>query len=308
MISLIKRIYKKEPNLYGKYFLSLEADDEPAEEEVTEENKPKRNVKVVQVKPNNRRKHFADVEPEAGSSASDDAPDIDDTSFNDSDTETTPNEDVNDEGNEDNFADDQPDNTGGAEANEDPEETGDDANNDDNGEDTPETGDETNFADMGEEDSGDDAPETDDSGDNFADTSGGDDGGDNNDESSADTAQEESNEKKKPGIEYDSTRKYNLFKEYMSLYNAADNYISKLENILKNDLMQNQIICICVNNLRDIKDILYDFMTIKFQNSSYIQSLIFYQKMILSVQLIFKLLKISNETKNNKNKTNGSKQ
>lgn len=292
MISLIKRIYKKEPNLYGKYFLSLEADDEPAEEEVTEENKPKRNVKVVQVKPNNRRKHFADVGPEPNSAdpvevdtSSDDAPDMDDTSFDGSDTETTSNEPTDDRDdapdtggdNEGNFAD-EPDNT-------ESQTNTDDTNTGGDGDDSPETGDETNFADMG-----------------------GEDDGDSDADSSADTAQEESNEKKKPGVEYDSTRKYNLFKEYMSLYNATDNYISKLENILKNDLTQNQIIRICANNLRDIKDILYDFMTIKFQNSTYIQSLIFYQKMVLSVQLIFKLLKISNETKDKKNKTNGSKQ
>ena len=84
----------------------------------------------------------------------------------------------------------------------------------------------------------------------------------------------------------------------MSLYNACDNYISKLENVLKDDTIQNQIIRTSVNNLRDIKDIIYDYMTIKYPINSYIQSLLFYQKMKVSIQLIFALLKNS---KNNSN-------
>ena len=146
--------------------------------------------------------------------------------------------------------------------------------------DAPETGDETDFADAaGDETGTEDDGTTDDGGDTTAD-------------------QGNADEKAKPGAEYDSTRKYNLFKEYMSLYNACDNYISKLENVLKDDTIQNQIIRTSVNNLRDIKDIIYDYMTIKYPINSYIQSLLFYQKMKVSIQLIFSLLKNS---KNNSN-------
>ena len=101
-----------------------------------------------------------------------------------------------------------------------------------------------------------------------------------------------------PGVELDSTRKYNLYREFMSLYNACDNYISKLENILRNDYDENQIILISVNNLREIKDIVSDYMTIRFQINTYVQSLLFYQKMIVAVQLVFKLLKSINSKKN----------
>ena len=77
----------------------------------------------------------------------------------------------------------------------------------------------------------------------------------------------------------------------MSLYNACDNYISKLENVLKNDDEENQIIRISVKNLREIRDILSDYMTIRFQLNTYVQSLLFYQKMVVSVQLVFNILK-----------------
>ena len=93
-----------------------------------------------------------------------------------------------------------------------------------------------------------------------------------------------------PGVEYDSTRKYVLFKEYMSLYNALDNYIFKLEDNIKDDIVSNQIIKTSVNKLREIKEIVYDYIIIKFDNNTYIQSLLFYQNLVTSVQMVFKLL------------------
>ena len=100
----------------------------------------------------------------------------------------------------------------------------------------------------------------------------------------------QNNEKKKPGLEYDTTRKYNLFREYMSLYNAIDNYISKLDTNIKDDLAVNQLVKTAVSKLREVKDLTYDYMMIKFETNTYIQSLLFYQNLVVSVQLIFKLL------------------
>ena len=311
---MILRIRKNStPNLYGRYFLASEADDE-TEEEVKPETATRRNIKVVTVKPSNRTKQFADVE-------------IDGTE-NQDDTETTPPEETGGENDApmtddttDFTADDASENTtNNNDTNDVSPETGDTGgDNTETTDDAPETGDDTNFADTGVDDDttdatenspetdgdagGDDAPETGDDT-NFADVAG-DETGTEDDEGNTDDAngddaanQGTADEKSKPGAEYDSTRKYNLFKEYMSLYNACDNYISKLENILKDDTVQNQIIRTSVNNLRDIKDIIYDYMTIKYPINSYIQSLLFYQKMKVSIQLIFALLKNS---KNNSN-------
>ena len=107
---------------------------------------------------------------------------------------------------------------------------------------------------------------------------------------------------KGPGLEYDSTRKYNLFKEYMSLYNAIDNYISKLEDSISDDPITNQGIKLAVSKLREIKDLTYDYMMIKFEICTYVQSLLFYQNLVVSVQLVFKLIINSkkNSLKNNK--------
>ena len=293
---MVLRIHKNtKPNLYGKYFLASEADDEETEEEVKPETATRRNVKVVTVKPNNRSKQFADVDigteeetPEPDNTAAEtDAPATDDnTDFTADDTADNATPETGDVGGDT----EQPNTDDAPETGDETDfsNTGKDPNTQDNtgGEtgggdaDAPETGDETDFADAaGDETGTEDDGTTDDGGDAAAD-------------------QGNADEKAKPGVEYDSTRKYNLFKEYMSLYNACDNYISKLENVLKDDTIQNQIIRTSVNNLRDIKDIIYDYMTIKYPINSYIQSLLFYQKMKVSIQLIFSLLKNS---KNNSN-------
>ena len=116
-----------------------------------------------------------------------------------------------------------------------------------------------------------------------------------------DGSQSDDNQNSKgPGLEYDSTRKYNLFKEYMSLYNALDNYVSKLEDSISDNLPMNQVIKVAVNKLREIKDLTYDFMMIKFELSSYVQSLLFYQNLIVSVQLVFNLIKKAKEKDNKK--------
>ena len=155
------------------------------------------------------------------------------------------------------------------------------------------TDDEPDFTDTEDEnttsdDAEDDGPETSDDEPDFTDTDGSDDGDEENEDESS--SSEDNNDNNKAGVDLSSTRKYNLYKEYMSLYNSCNNYISKLENVIKDDKSQNQIIRISVNNLRKIKDILYDYMTIKFTVNSYVQSLLFYQKMVVSVQLVFKLL------------------
>lgn len=264
-------------NIYGKYFLATEA---PDDEEVSEEQpKPKRNVKVVSVKPSNRSKDFTQVgNPPITPDDVEDTEDIDvdttdygteeipDTTDTPETTEPAAEEPVIDDTNaeaspEDATTDDAPD-TGEGDTT---DFTADDPAIDDTGEEGPDTGGDEDFtADTGE---------------------------DTTDMATDDTTGDATADGGKPGVEFDSTRKYNLYKEYMSLYNACDNYISKLENILKNDNEENQLIRIAVKNLREIKDILSDYMTIRFQLNTYVQSLLFYQKMVVSVQLVFNLLK-----------------
>jgi hypothetical protein len=258
-------------NIYGKYFLATEAPDDEETEVTEEQPKPRRNVKVISVKPSNRRKDFTQVgnDPITPDTADlDDSVDIDETDYSVEDSETTtdqPETDTPQATDEEPTADDEQTETLAQPTGEDSVDfTADSDASDETGEDGPDTDGDEDFA-------------TDNNADNQT------------PEKPSNAPQSET--MNRPGVELDSTRKYNLYKEFMSLFNACDNYISKLENMLRNDYEENQILRISVNNLREIKDILNDYMSIRFQLNTYVQSLLFYQKMVVAVQLVFKLLK-----------------
>lgn len=284
-------------NLYGKYFLAMEA---PNDEVVNEEQpKPKRNVKVVSVKPSNRGKDFTQIGNPAITSDTTEVGDDLDLDNNDYNAETP--EQLED----DPKSVEEPTQTEDTSENNEMNPTAEDTDTTPTEEDPPDIGenDDTDFTgntdetpDTGTEETGEDGPVVD-GDDDFAD--GAEDQPTDDNTSSNNTNTTDGNKLTPPGVELDSTRKYNLYKEYMSLYNSCDNYISKLENILKNDFEENQIIKISVNNLREIKDIIFDYMTIRFPLNTYVQSLLFYQKMVVAVQLVFNLLK---SIKNNEKK------
>lgn len=321
-------------NIYGKYFLVTEAET-PEDVEVTEDQeKPKRNVKVITVKPTNRSKDFTEIEDESmpegeivdepveepqaeeqsveqptdvpeeaqpeptqteeePSEQSSDTPEevpteepqtdeqpveqtgteepvvVDDATTEPTET-STPDADAPDTNSTEDFTND----TAEAQAEAVPNEgtNGSEAQPADG----PDVGSAEDFTNGATQD----GPPVDANGNVIADPNA--------------QAAEAAPVRNAPGVELDSTRKYNLYKEYMSLYNSCDNYISKLENILRDDNEENQIIRISTNNLREIKDIISDYMTIRFQLNTYVQSLLFYQKMVVAVQLVFNLLKSIN--------------
>lgn len=99
-----------------------------------------------------------------------------------------------------------------------------------------------------------------------------------------DTAPEET-------VQDESTKRYNLFRELIYLYNSNKSFISKLENIVRDDIEGNSIVNITVNKLRDVEEIMFEFMTIKFMNSTYIEALTFYESILAVIKLNFQILK-----------------
>lgn len=103
------------------------------------------------------------------------------------------------------------------------------------------------------------------------------------------------NQKRGPGLEYDSVRKYNLYKEFARLRTAIDSYITKLESCISDDPESNHVIKICTTKFREMYDLITDYMMMKFELCTYIQNLLFYQRQIATVHLIFKLLEEANK-------------
>ena len=289
---MIKEIRKPELLKYGRFFLSTEAEDE-------EVPQPKRNTKVIDVKPNNRRRiDFTDgaEEPEQIDEPSEETPDLPDTSTDEPDATNDfdpsvqePTSDGTDpsvqqpEGEQPAEGDNMPDTSSDTDFTNEEQPNEGNAGGGEEGADV--TGDTGEGPDVGGEDT------------DFTDDTGADAGTEGEQPAEGDAG----GEKKGPGLEFDSTRKYNLFENYMSLANAINNYISKLEKNMSDDYVQNQVYKVATEKLREIHDLCYDYMTLRFEISTYVQSLLFFQELVIMVQMVFDLIEKSKKVIKNSN-------
>lgn len=125
---------------------------------------------------------------------------------------------------------------------------------------------------------------------------GGDDTQDQGDTGTDDTTgQDNQGEQDGPGLEYDSVRQYNLFKEFMKLRTALDTYITKLEGCISDDPESNLIIKKATSKFRDVYTLVTDYMLMKFELCTYVQNLLFFEKQVATTTLIFKLLRTADD-------------
>lgn len=89
----------------------------------------------------------------------------------------------------------------------------------------------------------------------------------------------------------EANKKYHMYKRFMHLYNLLEVFIDKCRNIVKPDAAQNAVIKTVANNLTDLYDNLFDYMTIKYKSATYIQVLLYFETAISVIQLNFELLK-----------------
>ena len=304
---------------YGKYFLALEAPGD--------ENPPRRNMKTVSVAPNQRaRLDFTndlmvpdepeeepdtevpeDIElddvPAVGDDDAED--DLSDIELPDAGQAQTPEADDADTDDPDTDVDiELPDVEGDGEdvtvdgTPTDPEDT------EDFTMDPPPTGegegenpdDNTDYT----QDTAPDAPENETppgTGDDADNTDYTDTGNDSTDAGNTEGNQENSgnNEEKGPGLEYDSVRQYNLFKEFMKLRSSIDTYITKLESCISDDAESNLIIKNATSKFRDIYNLVTDYMMMKFELCTYVQNLLFFERQVATVNLVFKLLRTADD-------------
>ena len=107
-------------------------------------------------------------------------------------------------------------------------------------------------------------------------------------------------ESKAPAVSADSMRKYNLFKEYTKLLNAIDRYIEVLDSQVVDDVSYNKAIRIATEKLKEIKNQCYDYLLLKFELDSYGKNLVFQQKIVVAIQLVFNMIaKIKTNLANN---------
>ena len=143
----------------------------------------------------------------------------------------------------------------------------------------------------GDDDGGDtgDEPVTDDDQD-F--TDGVDDGGDaedSGDDENVPSEGDSSNDENDEGVE--AIYKYNLYQKFEKVLTTINDYLNDLQNIISDDAMINYQYKELTSKLTQIKDLMSDYMVLKFKKVSFAQSMLFYQRVMTSINIILDTLK-----------------
>ena len=119
-----------------------------------------------------------------------------------------------------------------------------------------------------------------------------------------DTPTEDDNkpETSAPGIEYSSTRTYMLYREFEDLLDTVNILIVSMEKYSTNSLEKGAIAGKVLNKLREIQELLRDYMLMRFKLSSYVQNTIFYNKIVISIKATIELLSTIKKVDEEENK------
>ena len=71
----------------------------------------------------------------------------------------------------------------------------------------------------------------------------------------------------------------------------TNNFLEKLRSIVTSNPVDNSVIKVVINNFNDLRDNMYDYMTIRFKDESYVQILIYFETIISIIKLNFELLR-----------------
>ena len=97
--------------------------------------------------------------------------------------------------------------------------------------------------------------------------------------------------------------KFSLYRNLKNLYITIQNYESQLDELVASSYNFNMVIKSASNKMANLEDLMYDYMTLRFKDASYIESMEFYQKCLATLELIFELLRSNKENANFKDKT-----
>ena len=269
--SMLKKIYIQD-DAFTRYFCEAEGDDDtvsvtvaPRANRGTDYNDDTNNVTVSPR--NNRGTDYSSDDTDT------DNEDTDNTDTNNEETTSTPENNTTDDNNGPSTDDEGTDYTSDA--------------SDDNTEDDETTGDEGTDDEDTDDEGSPDGPDTGDEGTDY--TSAGD---DNDAEDNTDN--EESPENNDSESEEDTQEKENkfyMYKRYMYLYNTIDEFISRIQLVVKDDVTQNAVIKTVTHNLTDLKQNMFDYMTLRYKSASYIQILLYFETAISIIKLNFELLR-----------------
>lgn len=137
-------------------------------------------------------------------------------------------------------------------------------------------------------------------------TDDGDAGGDQGTEEQPDDTSGDGDENGGQEDQQEKIHKQNLFKRFITLHTSIENYSHKLSSIIGVDSDTHKMISEVSEKLNQLGDMLYDYMILKFKKSTYLESMLFYQRTVAATNLCLDSLSKINSISSDVNSTKKS--
>ena len=98
--------------------------------------------------------------------------------------------------------------------------------------------------------------------------------------------------KLKPGLEYDSTRKYKLFCRFDELLDTCDAFLERLQKMTTDSQDTSKVIDNGITKIVQIRKLVHDYMILRFELDSYVQAMLYYDKLIVILNEVLNNMKI----------------
>ena len=101
--------------------------------------------------------------------------------------------------------------------------------------------------------------------------------------------------KLKPGLEYDSTRRYKLFCRFKDLLSTCDAFIERLQKMTTDNQDTSRVIDNGIKKISEVRKLTHDYMILRFISDSYVQAMLYYDKLIIILNDILNSMKCINK-------------
>lgn len=116
----------------------------------------------------------------------------------------------------------------------------------------------------------------------------------------ADTGEEDTSEEEAtPSDDGDKTKNTYLVRDFIELYYTTRNMIEKLNNVTKTTLVKSKVYLQVIENLTDMNNVLYEYITHDFSKKSYVFNLYQFNLFLECIKVNIEIIKKSGELQSN---------
>jgi len=115
----------------------------------------------------------------------------------------------------------------------------------------------------------------------------------------ADTGEEDTSEEETPEDDGDKSKNTYLIRDFIELFYTTKNMIEKLNNVSKTTLVKSKVYLQVIENLSDMNNVLYEYITHDFSKKSYVFNLYQFNLFLECIKVNIEIIKKSGELQSN---------